>query len=60
MPLKIGGNDVFTNDENIFMENGYKPVVYTNMPDENAVPHWEETDTAITQVWEMNEEGVTE
>ncbi len=52
MPLKIGENDVFTNDENIIRANGYKPVVYAAAPSEDAVFHWEETDTAITQVFE--------
>ncbi len=60
MPLKIDGNDVFTNDVNVFMENGYKPVKYIVSPSETAVPHWEETDAAITQVWETKEEGVAE
>lgn len=52
MPLKIGENDVFTNDENIIRANGYKPVVYAAVPSADAVFHWEETDTAITQVFE--------
>lgn len=60
MPLKTDSRDIFTNDENIIIANGYKPVVYTDMPSENAVSHWEETDTQITQVWEIIEEGVTE
>lgn len=52
MPLKTNGNDVFTNDESIFRVNGYKPVVFSPMPSEDALSHWEESDTAITQVWE--------
>ncbi|MEA4973747.1 hypothetical protein SDC9_172465 [bioreactor metagenome] len=60
MPIKSNGMDIFTNDENIIIANGYKPVVYADMPSEDAVSHWEETDTSITQVWEVIQEGVTE
>lgn len=52
MPLKINGNDVFTNDESIFIANGYKTVVFSDMPSENSVSHWEETENQIIQVWE--------
>ena len=51
MPLRIGINDVFTNDANIIRANGYKTVVYTNMPSETAIPSWEETETQIIQTW---------
>ena len=51
MPLKIGDKDVFTNDESIIRANGYKLVVYTDMPSETAVPSWQETETTIIQTW---------
>ena len=51
MPLRVGENDVFTNDESIIRANGYKLVVYTNMPSETAVPSWQEAETQIIQTW---------
>jgi len=51
MPLRINENDIFTNDESVIGENGYKLVVYTDMPTETAIPHWEETETQIIQTW---------
>jgi len=51
MPLRVGENDVFTNDESIIRANGYKPVVYADMPTETAIPSWQETVTTITQTW---------
>ena len=51
MPLRVGENDVFTNDESIIRANGYKPIVYTNMPSETAVPSWQETESNIIQTW---------
>lgn len=60
MPIKLNGIDIFTNDENMFIANGYKPVVFTEPLNETDVPHWVETETVITQVWDLIEEGVTE
>ena len=60
MPIKANGMDTFTNDESIIRANGYKPVVFTDMPSENANPHWEENETEIVQVWELAEGGVSE
>lgn len=45
------------------MELGYKPVVYTDMPAETVEGKhyestWEETDTEITQVWNLVENPV--
>ena len=51
MPLKTNSNDIFTNDESIIRANGYKEVIYTQPMSETAVPHWEETETNIIQVW---------
>ena len=51
MPLRVGENDVFTNDEKIIASIGYKPVVCTEQPSETAISHWEETETQIIQTW---------
>lgn len=45
------------------VELGYKPVVYTDMPtDAESGKHyessWEETDTEITQVWNLVEDPI--
>lgn len=45
------------------MELGYKPVVYTDMPtDAESGKHyessWEETETEITQVWNLVEDPI--
>lgn len=44
-------------------ELGYKPVVYTDMPESTETgkhyeSSWEETDTEITQVWNLVEDPV--
>ena len=56
MPIKADGTDIFTNDESIIRANGYKPVIFTEPIGENAIPHWEENDTGIIQVWEQTED----
>lgn len=52
MPIKAEHEDIFTNDESIIRQYGYKQVLSAEMPSENAVSHWEENDTEIIQVWE--------
>lgn len=51
MPIRNDGKDIFTNDEQIIRQNGYKEVVYTEMPIDAETYHWKETDTQIIQVW---------
>lgn len=51
MPLRIGENDVFTNDVNIIASNDYKMVVHSEPPTETAIPSWQETETQIIQTW---------
>lgn len=56
MPLKIGGKHVFTNDENILRAQGYKPVEYTDAPQQEgyyAECEWQETETEIVLVWTL-------
>ena len=55
MPLKIDGKDVFTNDEKIILENGYKPIKYTAPEEKDGfypVAKYEETETEILQKWD--------
>lgn len=57
-PLSIAGRDTYTNDPAIILAQGWKPVVFTDPPEQEghyATSEWAETDNAITQVWTMHE-----
>lgn len=57
-PLKIGGQDTYTNDATILRAQGWKPVVFTDPPEQEghyATSEWAETADAITQVWTLHE-----
>lgn len=56
----IGENcDIFTNDETILAQYGYKPVVYEDTPElaenEYVTPIYTETETEIIVSWEIHE-----
>lgn len=53
-PLKTADGDVFTTDPTVYLANGYKPIILTDAPDiagKTYTASWEETDSAITEVW---------
>ena len=52
-PLKTEHGDVFTNDPDVYLENGYKEIVITQYPNDGKyyVTSWSETDTQIIQIW---------
>lgn len=52
-PIKTADGDVFTNDPDLLLQYGYKPIILTKIPDSTKAytTTWEESDTAITQVW---------
>lgn len=58
-PLRTETRDIFTTDPAILAEYGYYPLRYTDAPevDEHhaAVPHWEQGDGEIVQVWVIEE-----
>lgn len=51
-------NDIFTNDEAILREYGYKPVVYAEQPElaknEYVTSIYTETETQINVTWEVH------
>lgn len=52
-PLKTADGDIFTNDPDLLLQYGYKPIIMTDCPTDgkNYAASWAETDTEITQVW---------
>ena len=56
-PLR-GDHDVFTTDEEILREYGYKPVVYDETPElaenEYVTPIYTESETQIIVTWEVH------
>lgn len=53
-PIRTEDEDIFTNDPQILLQHGYKPIILTDAPDiagKTYVASWEETDSAITEVW---------
>ena len=53
------GSWLSTDNEGAILELGYKPIIRTEAPVKEGfyyVEKWEETDTAITQVWEEHEQ----
>ena len=58
MPYRVDGKLVFTNNPAVHLQNGYKELILTEKPYQegyNAVSSWVETDTTITQTWELVE-----
>lgn len=58
-PLRTETRDIFTTDSAILAEFGYFPLRYTDEPEADeyhtAVPHWEQGEGEIVQVWEVEE-----
>lgn len=56
-PLKVDGEDIFTNDKDLLLRYGWKEVVFTTSPETKegfyADSHYEETNTQIIQKWEI-------
>ena len=52
-PIKTADGDVFTNDPDLLLQYGYKPIILTDCPSDGKsyVGSWTETETEITQVW---------
>lgn len=64
-PKKVIYNNttVFNPPPDILLELGYLPVTYTDMPTDapdgqHYESHWQQTDTAIVQVWGLVENPV--
>lgn len=64
-PKKVdcNGKTIFNPPEEILLDMGYFPVVYTDMPTDapdgqHYESHWEQTDTEIVQVWTLVEDPV--
>ena len=58
MPYRVDGKLVFTNDPAVHLQNGYKELILTEKPYQegyDAISSWVETDTTITQTWELVE-----
>lgn len=59
-PIIIGDRQIGNPPGEVYTEQGYKPVVYTDPPVVEpgfiAVPGWEEQDEAIVQTWTVEEE----
>lgn len=58
-PIRTATRDIFTTNAAILAEYGYYPLRYIDAPevDEHhaAVPHWEQVDNEIVQVWGIEE-----
>lgn len=62
-PLKINGQDTFTNDDAVMRAQGWKPLIFTDPPEQEghyATSEWAETEDAITQVWMLHEDAPPE
>ena len=64
-PKKVNHNNrvIFNPPEDILMELGYFQVTYTDIPSDAPTgqhyeSHWEQTDTAIVQVWTLADDPV--
>lgn len=64
-PKKVdyNGKTIFNPTEEILLGMGYLPVTYTDMPrgasnEQHYESHWEQTDTAIVQVWTLADDPV--
>ena len=58
-PIRTATRDIFTTNSAILAEHGYYPLRYTDAPEvdehHTVVPHWEQGDGEIVQVWEIEE-----
>lgn len=58
--LHVGKTIVYNPSEAVLLADGYKPVVYTDMPETEpgfyAESSWEDDGTSIVQVWTVVEE----
>lgn len=59
-PIVIGDRQIGNPPGEVYLEQGYLPVTYTDPPVVEpgfvAVPGWEEQDEAIVQIWTVEEE----
>ena len=61
-PKKLNGNGVivYNPPEEMYLEQGWKPVIFTDQPNDPPAgyiyeAHWEEQEDSIIQVWELVE-----
>ena len=63
-PIIIGDRQIGNPPGEVYAEQGYKPVRYTDHPEPPpgyiAVPGWVETEEEIVQVWTEVEQPITE
>lgn len=52
-PIKTADGDVFTNDPDLLLQYGYKPIILTDCPSDGKsyVGSWTETESEIKQIW---------
>lgn len=59
-PIIVGDRQIGNPPGEVYTEQGYKPVTYTDPPEVEpgyiAVPGWEEQAEAIVQIWTIEEE----
>ena len=57
-PLWIGDKMISNPTDTILLENGYKPIEYTEQPSKDGyyyIPTYKESDDKITHIWEEHE-----
>lgn len=52
-PIKTSEGDVFTNDPNLLLHYGYKPIITADYPSDGGyyTESWTETESQIKQIW---------
>ena len=52
-PIRTEKGDVFTNDPDLLLQYGYKPIITADYPSDGKsyIDSWTETETEITQMW---------
>ena len=50
-PIKTENGDVFTNDPNLLLQYGYKPIITADYPSGYYTESWTETESEIKQIW---------
>lgn len=52
-PIKTENGDVFTNDPNLLLHYGYKPIITADYPSDGGyyTESWTETESQIKQIW---------
>lgn len=52
-PIKTADGDVFTNDPDLLLQYGYKPIILTDCPSDGGyyTESWTETESEIKQIW---------